>query len=102
MKFIATTDLNEICFKDDSINIITDTDRPISDEIYAMFFEQQTIGKQFKIKNLQGEIFEEIFEEYQMINDDLDEPQLSETDELKQRIAKLEAMVEALLKDKQS
>ena len=27
---------------------------------------------------------------------------LSETDELKQRIAKLEAMVEALLKDKQS
>ena len=38
MKFIAISDLNEICFKDDSINIITDTDRPISDEIYAMFF----------------------------------------------------------------
>ena len=102
MKFIAISDLNEICFKDDSINIITDTDKPISDEIYAMFFEQQSMGKQFKIKDFQGTTFEEIFEEYQPINDDLDEPQLSETDELKQRIAKLEAMVETLLKDKQS
>lgn len=102
MKFIAINDLNEICFKDDNINIITDTDRPISDEIYVMFFEQQTIGKQFKIKNLQGETFEEIFEEYQQANDDLNEQPLSETEELKQRVAQLEAMVEALLKEKQS
>lgn len=102
MKFIAMNDLNEICFKDDSINIITDTDRPISDEIYAMFFEQQSMGKQFKIKNLQGSTFEEIFEEYQPINDALDESQPSEAEELKQRIAQLEAMVETLLKDKQS
>lgn len=102
MKFIATNDLNDICFKDDSINIITDEDRPISDEIYAMFFEQQTIGKQFKIKNFQGETFEEIFEEYQPTNDDLNEQPLSETEELKQRVAQLEAMVEALLNDKQS
>ena len=41
-----------------------------------------------------------MFEEYQP--NDLDEQPISETDELKQRIAKLEAMVEALLKDKQS
>ena len=102
MKFIAINDFNEICFKDDSINIITDTDTPISDEIYAMFFEQQTAGKQFKIKNLHGETFEEFFEEYQLATDELDESQLSETDELKQRIAKLEAMVEALLQEKQS
>ena len=100
MKFIATNDLNEICFKDDSINIITDTDKPISDEIYAMFFEQQTIGKQFKIKNLQGETFEEIFEEYQLTNEDLEDQPLSEIDELKQRVAQLEAIIETLLKDK--
>jgi hypothetical protein len=102
MKFITTNDLNEICFKDDSINIIADEDVLISDEIYAMFFEQQSTGKQFKIKNLKGSTFEEIFEEYQPTYEDLNEQPISETDELKQRIAKLEAMVETLLKDKQS
>ena len=101
MKFITTNDLNEICFKDDSINIITDEDILISDEIYLMFFEQQSMGKQFMIKNLKGKTFDDIFEEYQPINEDLVEQQISETDELKQRIANLEAMVEALLKDKQ-
>ena len=50
MKFIAINDLNEVCFKDDDINIITDADRAISDEIYVMFFEQQTLGKPLKIK----------------------------------------------------
>ena len=102
MKFIAISDLNEICFKDDSINIITETDRPISDEIYAMFFEQQSMGKQFKIKDFRGTTFEEIFEEYLPTNDALDEQPISETEELKQRVAQLEAMVETLLKDRQS
>ena len=37
----------------------------------------------------------------ELIDEEQNQP-LSETDELKQRIAKLEAMVEALLKDKQS
>lgn len=102
MKFITINDLNEICFKDDDINIITDSDKPISDEIYAMFFEQQSIGKQFKIKNLNGTDFEEIFEEYQPINDTLEERPLSETEELKQRVAQLEAMIQTLLNEKQS
>lgn len=102
MKFIATNDLREVCFKDDDINIITDMDEPISDDIYNMFFEQQSMGKQFKIKDIKGATFEEIFEEYQPINDTLDEQPLSETEELKQRIAQLEAMVETLLKDKSS
>jgi hypothetical protein len=102
MKFVGVNDLNEICFKDDSINIITDMDEPISDEIYNMFFEQQSIGNQFKIKDIQGATFEEIFEEYQQTHEDVDEQPLSETDELKQRIAKLEAMVEALLQEKQN
>ena len=102
MKFIATNELNEICFKDDSINIITDKDVLISDEIYVMFFEQQSIGKQFKIKNLNGTTFEDIFEEYQPTYENLNEQTTSETDELKQRIAKLEAMVETLLQEKQN
>lgn len=102
MRYISIGENNDICFKDDNINIITNADTPISDEIYNMFFEQQSIGKQFKIKNIDGTTFEDIFEEYQPTNDDLDEQQLSETDELKQRIAKLEAMVEALLQEKQN
>lgn len=102
MKFVGVNDLNEICFKDGSINIITDMDEPISDEIYNMFFEQQSMGKQFKIKNIKGECFEDIFEEYEPINDEIDEQPLSETEELKQRVAQLEAMVQALLKEKQS
>ena len=102
MKFITINDLNEVCFKDDDINIITDKDKPISDAIYAMFFEQQSMGKQFKIKNFNGATFDEIFEEYQLTYEDLNEQPTSETDELKQRIANLEAMVEALLREKQS
>ena len=102
MRFIGINDWNEICFKDDDINIITDMDEPISDEIYNMFFEQQSMGKQFKIKNIKGKSFEEIFEEYETINDELDEQPLSEAEELKQRVAQLEAIVEALLNEKQS
>ena len=102
MKFVGVNDLNEICFKDDSINIITDMDEPISDEIYNMFFEQQSIGKQFKIKNIKGECFEDIFEEYEPTNDELEEQPLSETEELKRRVAQLEAMVETLLNEKQN
>ena len=102
MKFVGVNDLNEICFKDDSINIITDMDEPISDEIYNMFFEQQSMGKQFKIKNIKGEYFEDIFEEYEPINDEIDEQPLSETEELKQRVAQLEAMVQMLLNEKQN
>ena len=102
MKFIATNDFNEICFKDDNVNIITDSDVLISDEIYNTFFEQQSLGKQFKIKNIDGDTFEEIFEEYQQEINDLEEQQLTETEELKQRVSQLEAMVETLLKDKKS
>ena len=100
MKFIATNDLNEVCFKDDNINIITDTDILISDEVYAMFFERQSIGKQFKVKNIEGTTFEDIFEEYQPTTESSSEPIVSETEELKQRVAQLESMVETLLKDK--
>lgn len=102
MRYISISENNDICFKDDDINIITDMDKPISDEIYNMFFEQQSMGKQFKIKDIKGVTFEEIFEEYQPTNENLDEQPLSETEELKQRVAQLEAMVQALLNEKQS
>jgi hypothetical protein len=102
MKYISISENNDICFKDDDINIITKTDTPISDEIYNMFFEQQSIGKQFKIKNIEGTTFEEIFEEHQSPIEDLEDQPLSEAEELKQRVAQLEAMVQALLNEKQS
>ena len=89
-------------FKVPDIHIITEEDKYISDEIYHRFFEEQAQGKSLRLKDIDGETFEEIFEEYQPTNDALEEQPISETDELKQRIAKLEAMVEALLKDKQN
>ena len=89
-------------FKVPDIHIITEEDKPISDDIYNRFFEEQAQGKSLRLKNIKGTTFEEIFEEYQPINEGLDEQPLSETEELKQRVAQLEAMVEALLKDKQS
>ena len=89
-------------FKVPDIHIITEEDKHISDDIYNRFFEEQAQGKSLRIKDINGETFEEIFEEYQPINDDLNEQLISETEELKQRIAQLEAMVETLLKDKQS
>ena len=89
-------------FKVPDIHIINDEDKYISDEIYNRFFEEQSQGKSLKLKDINGTTFEEIFEEYQPTNDEINDEQLSETDELKQRIAQLEAIVETLLKDKQS
>ena len=102
MKYISISETNDICFKDDNINTIIDTDIPVSDEIYTMFFEQQSAGKQFKIKNLKGTTFEDIFEEYQPASEDLEELPLSDTEELKQRVAQLEAVIQTLLNEKQS
>lgn len=93
---------NGFGFKVPDIHIITDEDRYISDEIYSRFFEEQAKGKSFRIKDINGLTFEEIFEEYQVINENLDEQPLSETEELKQRVAQLEEMVRALLNEKQS
>ena len=89
-------------FKCDEIHEITESDILISDDIYQRFFDEQCRGKLLKVKDVNGETFEEIFEEYQLTNEDLGERPLSETDELKQRVAQLEAMVETLLKEKQS
>lgn len=51
-------------FKHPKINTILENDVKISDEIYNEFFKRQEAGKQFKVKNKNGETFEEIFEEF--------------------------------------
>ena len=89
-------------FKCDEIHEITESDILISDEIYQQFFDVQCSGTSLRIKNINGTSFEEIFEEYQVINDTIEERPLSETDELKQRIAQLESIVQTLLNEKQS
>lgn len=50
-------------FKTDEVHEILDTDVSITEENYNKFFELQSQGKQFKIKNIHGITFEEIFEE---------------------------------------
>lgn len=54
---------NKFGFKDPDIHEILPTDVQISDEIYNRYFELQSQGKQFKINNINGVTFEEIFEE---------------------------------------
>ena len=81
-------------FKVPDIHIITSDDKYISDEIYNRFFEEQAHGKSFRIRDINGTTFEEIFEEYQPANDD--EQPLSEIDELKKRIADLESILQSI------
>lgn len=50
-------------FKVEGIHEISEMDTPISDEIHNRFMELQSQGKQFKVRNIQGTTFEEIFEE---------------------------------------
>ncbi|EST12036.1 hypothetical protein [Sporolactobacillus laevolacticus] len=63
-KYLSVNDNQLPAFKDDEINQIIDTDIAISDDIYDQFFEQRAQGKQYKVKNVSGTTFEEIFEEY--------------------------------------
>lgn len=53
----------EFGFKHIKINTINELDRPISKDVYNKFFKEQERGKQFRIKNNNGDTFEEIFEE---------------------------------------
>lgn len=62
----------------------------ISNDNYNRFFELQSQGKQFKLKDINSIIFEEIFEEY------IPEPipqEPSEIDLLKEKNQKLEAQL---------
>lgn len=54
----------EFGFVVDDIHTILETDIKISDEDYNKFFELQSEGKQFRIKNPNGTTLFEILEEY--------------------------------------
>ncbi|WP_251860385.1 hypothetical protein [Clostridium sp. Marseille-Q2269] len=62
MKYLYI-DGEDFGFKDSKTNKILETDMAIHDGIYNRFFQEQSQGKQFKIKNINGTTFEEIFEE---------------------------------------
>lgn len=62
MKYVFKID-NGIGFKDSSINEILSSDIKISNDIYNAFFQNQSQGKQYNIKNINGTTFDEIFEE---------------------------------------
>lgn len=54
----------EFGFVVDDIHTILDTDIKISNEDYSRFFQLQSEGKQFRIKNKLGKTLFEILEEY--------------------------------------
>jgi hypothetical protein len=66
----------------------------ISDEIYQQFFDAQCNGKSLRIKDINGETFEEIFEEYTL---PYEEPEPSEVDLLKQEIEELKKQIQKLI-----
>lgn len=62
---------NDFGFKCSEIHLITESDVLVSDEIYQRFFREQSghdniCGKSFRIKNIHGTTFEEIFSEYEL------------------------------------
>ncbi|GAA0735896.1 hypothetical protein [Clostridium oceanicum] len=61
MRYIFLED-NYFGFKDSEVNNIEETDIEITEEIYNTFFREQSQGKEFTIKNINGSTFEEIFE----------------------------------------
>lgn len=76
-------------FNDERIN---DSDIEISDIIYETFFSLQGQGKSFKIKDPSGELFEDIFEEYNPEQTSYPKTQAEEIAELKQLVADLAAL----------
>ena len=54
----------EFGFVVDGIHTILETDIKISDEDYNKFFELQSQGKQFRVKDINGSTLFEILEEY--------------------------------------
>lgn len=63
---------DEFEFVISGIHTIIDTDIEIDDEEYNKFFELQSKGKQFRIKNPNGTTLFEILEEYTPVFEDID------------------------------
>lgn len=64
MKYIFYSSNENFGFKEDSINEISSTDVRISDELYNKFFQMQSQGKQYRLKDVNSSTFEDMFEEY--------------------------------------
>lgn len=94
MKYIFLESDNEFGFKDSDVNSIEEIDVEISDQIYNRFFEEQSKGKQFKIKNINGVSFEKIFEEIIPEPMDPEEVQASPIEKLQQENAELKKQIE--------
>ena len=62
---------NNFGFVVSGIHTILTTDIPVSIEDYNKFFELQSLGKQFKIKNSKGKTLFEILEEYTPVTEDM-------------------------------
>lgn len=64
MAFYLRTENEKIEFLVDGIHDIKETDMLVSDEDYDKFFEMQSQGKQYRIKNHIGSTLFEVLEEY--------------------------------------
>lgn len=72
MYYIRIYENNEFEFVSNTIHKIINTDIKISNEEYKEFFQLQSEGKQFRIKNPNGTTLFEIVEEYTPIFEDID------------------------------
>lgn len=62
-KYLSSID-GAPAFKSSDINNILDTDRKLDDYIYTQYAESIVLGRMYKVKDINGATFEEIFEEY--------------------------------------
>ncbi|WP_102400220.1 hypothetical protein [Haloimpatiens massiliensis] len=62
MIYISIQNENEFLFRNSNVEQIEANDVPVKEEIYLEYLQRE-INEKFKIKNLQGSTFEEIFEE---------------------------------------
>lgn len=78
-------------FKDNSNQILT-ADVEIADEIYNKFFEMQSLGKIYKVKDINGATFEDIFEEILPVP-------ISQADLIKSQLAELDNVLPRCMED---
>lgn len=93
MKYVYL-DKEDFGFKDSKINKILETDIKIKEEIYNKFFKEQAQGKKFKMRNLKGKTFDEIFEEVIPVPVDPRKIEPSPIEELQAENAELKKQVE--------
>lgn len=63
MKYLFIDEAGDYGFKVSGIHDINDDDVELDEAIYERFFQEQSSGKSFILKDINGTTFEEIFEE---------------------------------------